>query len=281
MNNGNELVSVYIPTHNRVDMLERAIMSVLKQSYPNIEIIVSDDGSQDNTKKIVTSYMQQYSNIKYVFSSEAKGACHARNLAIAKASGTYITGLDDDDEFTQDRIEELVNFWKENPNFSFLCTAMQVITKNGKFIKFDKRRKISLNDCLNENIIGNQVFTKTSTLKSIKGFDPEMPSLQDYECWIRLCSNFGDGYSLGSPTYILHTEHEKPRITNNDKLRISVSRLMNKHSNIMSVANKKNLDFIFYYYISKNVTFNCLLRNLTKLNLYRYFKFKLKAILIK
>ncbi|HAY4006682.1 TPA: glycosyltransferase family 2 protein, partial [Escherichia coli] len=106
MNNGNELVSVYIPTHNRVDMLERAIMSVLKQSYPNIEIIVSDDGSQDNTKKIVTSYMQQYSNIKYVFSSEAKGACHARNLAIAKASGTYITGLDDDDEFTQDRIEE-------------------------------------------------------------------------------------------------------------------------------------------------------------------------------
>ena len=73
------LVSVYITTKNRVTMLNRAVHSVLEQTYPNVEIIISDDGSTDETQQQVNKWCEQYTNIVYIRSSASKGACHARN----------------------------------------------------------------------------------------------------------------------------------------------------------------------------------------------------------
>ena len=60
------MVSVYIPTHNRAEMLERAVLSVCKQTYHSIEIIISDDGSSDNTAEIVNRLKQKFENIYYI-----------------------------------------------------------------------------------------------------------------------------------------------------------------------------------------------------------------------
>jgi len=80
-------------------MLRRAIQSVLKQTYTNVEIIVSDDGSTDETPKVMRDYCQKYKGIKYLRSKKSNGACHARNKAILASTGEFVTGLDDDDEF--------------------------------------------------------------------------------------------------------------------------------------------------------------------------------------
>ncbi|MFD2837427.1 glycosyltransferase family 2 protein [Azotobacter vinelandii] len=94
------LVSVYIPTRNRLEKLERALRSVLGQTYANHEILVCDDASTDGTFERISRLARSERKIRYLRNPAPRGACSARNLGIFAARGEFITGLDDDDEFT-------------------------------------------------------------------------------------------------------------------------------------------------------------------------------------
>ena len=102
-----ELVTVIITTHNRSDKLKNAIRSVLNQTYVNIEIIVVDDYSSDDTELTIKEFISKYNNIKYYRLDKPSGANVARNIGIMNANGIYITGLDDDDVMLENRI---INF---------------------------------------------------------------------------------------------------------------------------------------------------------------------------
>ena len=91
----NELISVVIPTYNRGKVIRKSIESVLNQSYKNIELIIIDDGSTDNTEFVVKKISDN--RIKYIKLNENKGACYARNIGIKKAKGKYIAFVDSDD----------------------------------------------------------------------------------------------------------------------------------------------------------------------------------------
>lgn len=97
-----ELISIYIPTHNRIELLKKAINSVLEQTYTNWELIVVNDASTDNTEEYLKKISSSDSRIRYFTNETPKGACYSRNIAIKNSSGKYITGLDDDDVFTKD-----------------------------------------------------------------------------------------------------------------------------------------------------------------------------------
>jgi len=129
------LVSVVIPTYNRSKILLRAIDSVLQQTYLNIEIIVIDDGSTDDTyervEKLVDSGKIRYYKIKN------SGVCIARNFGIEKAKGDYISLLDSDDEYLADRIEKQLGVMKrENLQMSLSNRSVCVdgVLKRGKNI---------------------------------------------------------------------------------------------------------------------------------------------------
>ena len=91
-------VTVYIPTYNRPAMLKRAVLSVLAQTHNNIEILVVDDSSSIENQAEMRKLAEQL-GFSVITNENSKGACGARNTAIKYASGDYITGLDDDDEF--------------------------------------------------------------------------------------------------------------------------------------------------------------------------------------
>jgi glycosyltransferase involved in cell wall biosynthesis len=103
-----KLISVIIPTFNRANLLVKAIRSVKAQNYPNIQIIVADDGSQDDTAEIVA----QFEDVEYYF-QENKGQGAARNLGLKYAKGEYIASLDSDD------------IWDNN----FLTTAVSALER--------------------------------------------------------------------------------------------------------------------------------------------------------
>ena len=115
------LVTVYIPTHNRCQLLKRAVDSVLKQSYQHIELIIVDDASVDDTEYYLSELVTQHANIRFFKQKHAKGACVARNIAINDAKGELITGLDDDDEYLPERIADLVANYDEG--YAFVCTG--------------------------------------------------------------------------------------------------------------------------------------------------------------
>lgn len=100
----NEKVSILIPCYNSESFIRDALESCLNQSYRNIEVIIVDDGSTDDSLKIAKEYESKFNNI-FVFSQNNKGACSARNLAFEKSSGDYIMYLDADDIISLNKIE--------------------------------------------------------------------------------------------------------------------------------------------------------------------------------
>ncbi|WP_227502271.1 glycosyltransferase family 2 protein [Raoultella planticola] len=115
----NPTVTIYISTCNRLEKLKRAIASVIAQTYEDWELIVCDDASSDGTLTFMSDLCRQDPRIKYLRNEINQGACATRNLGIFNASGKFITGLDDDDEFTSERISFFVKKWDDK--YSFLC----------------------------------------------------------------------------------------------------------------------------------------------------------------
>lgn len=118
----NVKVSVIMLTYNREKLLGRAIESVLKQSYQDFEFIIVDNGSEDNCKEVAESYAQRDSRIQsYQISKRCIGA--GRNYGLSKASGEYITFLDDDDWMYEDMLEYLVGLAEEYHADIALCSS--------------------------------------------------------------------------------------------------------------------------------------------------------------
>lgn len=234
------LVSVYIPTKNRPQMLQRAIDSVLSQTYPKIEIVISDDGSTDNTPELVQNLQKKYSNIVYLREEHSKGACHARNKAIQAASGKFITGLDDDDRFTPERLAEFVAAW--HPNDSFLCA--QSFNYNGSKLIPSRYygRQISMAEIGCRNVVGNQIFAdRERLLKHDLLFDESFPAWQDYEFFTHIIAKLGPARRIMKRTYIQHTDHELGRITNPSRIRAGYRLYRAKHGHLLSKSQRLSL----------------------------------------
>lgn len=235
------LVSVYMPTHNRSEQLLKAVDSVLFQTYSNLELIVVNDGSSDNTATILESIVERDKRVRVYHHEKPLGACAARNTAIKYAKGELITGIDDDDEFIHNRIELLVANLK---NYSFVCSGYYWQMPNKTKRLFCSDGVVTLSDMLDINSASNQVLTKTEYLRAIGGFDENLPSFQDYDCWVRLLNMFGDGYRINTPTYIVKADHDSYRISSDkNKKRLGFTLFYNKHKHLMSNRNIANQEF--------------------------------------
>jgi glycosyltransferase involved in cell wall biosynthesis len=231
------LVSIYIATQNRPQLLARALSSCVAQTYPKLEIIVVDDGSSPELAEQNQQLLSEYPQIKYLYLPKASGAPVARNTAINIARGEFVTGLDDDDEFKPQRISELVQHWYSRTDCAFLCTGYTVITGQHRLFNYARRaRAINYQHLLYANVVGNQLFTLTSTLRAIEGFDITLPSCQDYDTWLRLAAAFGKGYRIKSCSYIVHQEHQAERISASDRREQGYLQLLEKHRKFMTSA---------------------------------------------
>lgn len=245
-------ITVYIPTHNRKMLLERAIKSVYSQSLLPDEIIIVDDGSTDDTPTYLEKLSASDSRVKVITNPSPRGACIARNSAISVATGYYITGLDDDDEFLPKHLETLKrNF---DPKYSF--TANSYLVDNGKKKSNQKSSGIiTLDSALHYNKVGNQVFTLTARLKKIGGFDPEMPALQDFDTWIRLIKEFGACKKFKHVTYVQHTSHESPRISSFSEKRLAgLEKFIIKHNEHIEKSHRHSYQIIKKRHLKINLS---------------------------
>tara|TARA_R110002049_G_scaffold25354_8_gene89198 strand:+ start:12351 stop:13226 length:876 start_codon:yes stop_codon:yes gene_type:complete len=125
--NNQNLISVIIPTFNRLDFLEEAILSVVNQTYKEIEILVIDDGSDI---KYAEEICNKYNQCVYLY-KENGGLSSARNYGIRKAKGNFIAFLDDDDLWRHDKIEIQLKSLKDNPDIDCIHSSAKVINEKG------------------------------------------------------------------------------------------------------------------------------------------------------
>lgn len=241
------LVSVVITTYNRAKLLERAIDSVLEQTYPNIEIIITDDNSTDTTRELVEAYMRKCRTpILYRSNDKNMGACFTRNEGIKIASGYFYTGLDDDDSFEKDRIENFINNWADS--YGFLSSNIKVIGKKSSYNLFFCEELINNDKLYWYNFVGNQIFTIRERIMKIGGFDNELPSTQDLDLWVRMIREYGPGFRLKHSSYNLFIDHDLPRITTSTKKVLGLNVFFTKHSQYMTRTQKKSYLFKTLYW---------------------------------
>ncbi|NHN38097.1 glycosyltransferase [Pseudomaricurvus alcaniphilus] len=233
------LVSIYIPTRNRKDLLDQALASCVAQTYHNIEIIIVDDGSTDDTEILCRHYQSKHSNIVYLKNETPLGAPASRNRAIIESRGEFITGLDDDDTMLPFRIQSFIN--NHDKRYSFLCST--VIEKNiyGMFHSQEKSKEVALGDVKSKNRIGNQIFISRQRLINSGMFDTKLTAWQDYDLWIRLIHQYGPAIKIGNNSMIVNKAHSAERITTYDTEGSGCKKFLEKHKNLLSETDCRKL----------------------------------------
>lgn len=191
-NNFYPKVSIVIPVYNGENYVEEAINSALSQTYKNIEILVVDDGSKDNTEEICKKYKEQ---IKYI-KKENGGVASALNVAIDNMSGEYFSWLSHDDLYFEDKIEKQVNFLSHlNNKDVILFSNYLLINENGRKLaaikinpKIYKNKKeyILLRGCIN----GITMLIPKKAFLECGKFDESLRCTQDYDCWHRFLKKY-------------------------------------------------------------------------------------------
>ncbi|MDR2954541.1 MAG: glycosyltransferase [Prevotella sp.] len=117
--------SVIMPTYNQSEFIRGAILSLIKQTYEDWELIIVDDGSTDNTKDIIVDYLESYPNIRYIRNQTNQGMGNAINQGLAVAKYDYIAYLPSDDLFYVDHLKELKEKFEESPDAILVYSGMQ------------------------------------------------------------------------------------------------------------------------------------------------------------
>ena len=146
-------VSVYIPTHERRALLERALHSVLAQSWPHFEVIVVDDGSRDGTREWLQAFASD-PRVRAFHSDTPRGAQAARNFALAQARFDLVTGLDDDDTWLPDRLRQLVEAL--HPGVGFVAAADVIERDDGTRHLARRPARITRDMLLRRNVVGSE-----------------------------------------------------------------------------------------------------------------------------
>ncbi|MGF6769888.1 glycosyltransferase involved in cell wall biosynthesis [Paraburkholderia sp. GAS199] len=229
------LVSIYIPTKNRLALLQRAVESVFQQTYPNIELIVTDDGSTDGSRDYLASLANQ-GRLKAIFMPQSGGACAARNAAIEMSTGEFVTGLDDDDHLLAFRIEQFVERWQaldisSDDRIAGLFSAAVRVSKKDEIVVFGSALRVASETLRLGNSIGNQVFAPRENFLDAGLFDVTLACWQDWDMWLRMSERHGDFIGNPEPSYVWDIAHEQGRISDQaeQRIRVGSARFAEKH----------------------------------------------------
>jgi glycosyltransferase involved in cell wall biosynthesis len=190
----NAKVSVIIPAYNCASYTVETVESVLNQTYANIEIIVVDDGSTDNTGEELKKFAGV---IQYIY-KENGGACSARNLGIGLSTGEYIACLDCDDLWLPEKLEHSLAVLEACPELALVFTACYLIDSEGN-ISGQERCHVDLRNGYRQLFYENYIAAPTvvmrrSCLGNVGLFDEDIFIPADWDLWLRLSRLFPIGY---------------------------------------------------------------------------------------
>lgn len=208
------LFSVIIPTHNRADLLVRAVKSVLVQTEPNFEVIVVDDASTDNTPSVVAAMSDE--RIRYIRHEKGLGSAGARNAGIREARGEFVAFLDDDDEWMAGKLAMQVDHFRRHPgaDLGVVVCGSRVLKGNRVTEQIPRPR-----GWVYEELLAFRCHTTTGTIlvrrscfDRVGGFDEAFPAFEEWDLLLRLSQEYTFDY-VDQPLH-LYYEHDGVRVSN-------------------------------------------------------------------
>lgn len=187
------LVSVVLPTRDHLKTLRDALDSILNQSYSNLEVVLVDDYSNEETKLGIEKMAGEDSRVRVIRNNENLGFVRSLNKGIREAKGEYIARIDDDDAWCdKEKIHKQVGFLEENPEYVVVGGGIIRVDGEGKEIsrellpETDKEiRNLML---ITDPIVHVVAFFRKKDWEAVGGYDEEFHYSQDWELWMKLGS---------------------------------------------------------------------------------------------
>lgn len=181
-----KFISVIIPTYNRERRLKKAIDSVLAQTYRYFELIVVDDGSEDNTAQLVANCD---ADIVYI-RQKNKGPAAARNKGIEAARYNMVAFLDSDDWFAEDKLQVQIEAMQENPSY-LISHTQETWYRNGRILNQKKKHRKNSGNIFRQSLelcaVGmSTVMMHREIFERYGRFDETFPCCEDYDLWLRV-----------------------------------------------------------------------------------------------
>ena len=255
-----KLVSAIITTHNRQELLLRAVKSVIYQTYKNIELIVVDDASDERSDDLLAEYSLQYI---YIPKEESKGGNYARNKGILTAKGDYVAFLDDDDYWLPQKIEKQIELISQKSCELVYCgmTVERLLADGGTELR-DVLPYPFPEGNMKKNILLRPVCFTTTIMVSKNAlykaglFDEDLAFWQEYELTIRL-AQITPFYFVHEPLCVYRENcNERQRLTNQYYgWKRAVKYIKNKHRDLyrtLTIEDKMNVNlFVWFHAIQR------------------------------
>ncbi len=181
-------ISIITPVYNCEKYIAQTIENVLNQTYQNFEMILVDDCSTDNSAKIINNYAIDDNRIKYYKLDRNSGAAVARNYALSKSNGRFITYLDSDDLWYSNKLEKQIKFMIEN-KYGFTCTSYEVIDNLGNKLnkKIHMLNEVNYIGFLTNNLLQTVgIMVDTNIVKKELLIMPNIRRRQDAATWLQI-----------------------------------------------------------------------------------------------
>ncbi len=241
------LVSVVLPTYNRAAFLPRAIGSVLAQTHRNLELIVADDGSTDNTEAVVAGIGD--ARVRYLRCPRNGGAAYARNRGLEQARGELIAFQDSDDEWLPHKLERQLQALREaSAELGMVACAYKVVGESGHTWYYRPDPAAEVGDCEASLLSGFVFITPTWLLRreclaAAGSFDEQLPNREDWDFVFRVLPRWRCQV-LGEPLVVKYQTADS--LEANQRARIvSYRALLQRHEPRWAHAPK--LKAIHYY----------------------------------
>jgi glycosyltransferase involved in cell wall biosynthesis len=242
-------ISVVIPTYNRANILKKSIESVLEQTLPVDEVIIVDDFSTDQTKKVVESF--QSDKVKYALNSFKKGANGARNTGIMLAKGKYIAFQDSDDRWLPQKIAKQYQYMVNHPKADMCFCSLNLKGSKRGIVPKRKVWSEEIKDQLEKgNFISTQtIFIKKSVAKAVL-FDEGLKRFQDWDFVLRVSKDYTI-YHLNE--VLVEAEIQNDSISKKINEMEALEIFYQKYPEIVEthLVNKSAHNKILYYHYSK------------------------------
>ena len=183
---GKPKVSIVLPVYNGAKYLREAIESCLGQTHSNIELVIVDDCSTDETPRIISSFKDP--RIKYIRNKTNQRLPRSLNIGFARTTGEYLTWTSDDNQFLPEALEVMLDYLSANPSVDFVYTDnLAKYLDTGE----TKQRNIAGPENIKErNCIGACYLYTRKVYEEAGNFNPHYELVEDYEYWVRIYRKF-------------------------------------------------------------------------------------------
>lgn len=244
----NPKVSVIVPAYNSEKHLEQCINSILTQNIENIEVVIINDCSQDNTQKVIEELTEKDSRIKPLIHKQNKGRCGALNTGIKNANGEYIAFLDSDDIMVQNRLKLESDFLDSNQNIDLVYGDMLAFTEDTNEIA--RKKALDLEEDAKEILLkakesdvkdlspaqilhpteyipGGTVMVRKKVFDAGIMLDEKLRNSEDYDLWFQI---IGKGFKIKKLELdgFIYRKHSNQKSANPEKMKIAADHIINK-----------------------------------------------------